>query len=148
VNSSGALWKIPIENSIGDSLCNWHDEQCSQFTNEFIDGIYSIGNFVCKNDTSSFFFALFYFFSHCNSLGIYRENISVGKIPRKFTDGNIPSVFPFVFIDFLIVACWIIVIGLRVLLIMYYVIQEILVGAVLDVYVKSVKIKNFLIQML
>ena len=31
---------------------------------------------------------------------------------------------------------------------MYYVIQEILVGAVLDVYVKSVKIKNFLIQML
>ena len=70
MNSSGALWKIPIENSIGDSLCNWHDEQCSQFTNEFTDGIYSIGNFVCKNDTSSFFFALFYFFSHCNSLGI------------------------------------------------------------------------------
>jgi hypothetical protein len=29
--------------------------------------------------------------------------MSVGKIPRKFTDGNIPSVFPFVFICFLVV---------------------------------------------
>jgi hypothetical protein len=29
--------------------------------------------------------------------------MSVGKIPRKFTDGNIPSVFPFVFIGFLVV---------------------------------------------
>jgi hypothetical protein len=28
---------------------------------------------------------------------------SVGKIPRKFTDENILSVFPFVFIDFLVV---------------------------------------------
>jgi hypothetical protein len=30
--------------------------------------------------------------------------MSVGKIPRKFTDGNIPSVFPFVFIGFLVVS--------------------------------------------
>ena len=30
-------------------------------------------------------------------------NISVGKFPQKFTDGNIPSVFAFVFIDFLVV---------------------------------------------
>jgi len=49
------------------------------------------------------FLLCFNFFSHCNSLGKYRGNISVGKIPRKFTDGNIPSVFPFVFIDFLVV---------------------------------------------
>jgi len=58
---------------------------------------------VGKNDTSSFFFCFVLFFSHCNSLDIYRGNISVSKIPRKFTDGNIPSVFPFVFIDFLVV---------------------------------------------
>jgi len=43
----------------GDSLCNWHDEQCSQFTNKFTDGINSVGNSVDKNDTSSFFLALF-----------------------------------------------------------------------------------------
>jgi len=29
--------------------------------------------------------------------------MSVGKIPRKFTDVNIPLVFPFVFIGFLVV---------------------------------------------
>jgi hypothetical protein len=53
---------------------------------------------------SSFFFLLcFKFFSHGNSVGIYRGNISIGKIPRKFTDENIPSVFPFVFINFLVV---------------------------------------------
>jgi hypothetical protein len=49
-----------------------------------------------------FFLLCFNLFSHGNSLGIYRGNISVGKIPRKFTDENIPSVFPFVFIDFLV----------------------------------------------
>ena len=56
---------------------------------------YSVGNSVGKNNTSSFFFLLcFKFFSHGNS---------VGKIPRKFTDENIPSVFPFVFNNFLVV---------------------------------------------
>jgi hypothetical protein len=50
-----------------------------------------------------FFLLCFKFFSHGNSIGIYRGNISVGKIPQKFTDGNIPSVFLFVFIDFLVV---------------------------------------------
>jgi len=63
----------------------------------------SISNFVSKNDMSSFFLLCFKFFSHGNSVGIYRGNISVGKIPRKFTDENIPSVFPFVFINFLVV---------------------------------------------
>jgi hypothetical protein len=58
---------------------------------------------VGKNDTSYFFLLCFKFFSHGNSVGIYRGNISVGKIPRKFTDENIPSVFPFVFINFLVV---------------------------------------------
>jgi hypothetical protein len=71
---------------------------------DFTDGINSVGNSVGKNDTSSFLFLLcFNFFSHGNSLGIYRGNIFVGKIPRKFIDGNIASVFPFVFIDFLVV---------------------------------------------
>jgi len=96
VKSSGSLWKIPTENFIGDSLCNWHDEQCSQFTNKFTDGItdgiYSVGKSVGKNDMSSFFLLCFNFFSHGNSLGIYRGNIFVGKIPRKFTDENISSV--------------------------------------------------------
>ena len=50
-----------------------------------------------------FFLLCFKFFCHGNSVGIYRGNISVGKIPRKFTDENIPSVFPFVFINFLVV---------------------------------------------
>ena len=50
-----------------------------------------------------FFYFVLIFFSNGNSLGIYRGNISVGKIPRKFTDENIPLVFPFVFIDFLVV---------------------------------------------
>jgi len=49
------------------------------------------------------FLLCFNFFSHCNSLGLYRGNMSVDKIPWKFTDGNIPSVFSFVFIDFLVV---------------------------------------------
>jgi hypothetical protein len=43
------------------------------------------------------------FFFHGNSLGIYQENISVGKIPRKFIDGKILSILPFVFIDSLVV---------------------------------------------
>jgi len=60
-------------------------------------------NFVGKNDTTSFFLLCFKFFSHGNAVGIYQGNISVGKIPRKFTDGNILSVFPFVFINFLVV---------------------------------------------
>jgi hypothetical protein len=40
---------------------------------------------------------------------------------------------------------WIIVMGLRVLLIMYYLIREILVEVLLDVHVRVVKIKSFLI---
>jgi hypothetical protein len=71
---------------------------------DFTDRINSVGNFVGKKMTRHHFFLLcFNFFSHGNSLGIYQENISVGKIPLKFTDGNILSVFPFVFIDFLVV---------------------------------------------
>jgi len=62
-----------------------------------------VGISVGKNDMSSFFLICFKFFSHGNSVGIYRGNISVGKIPQKFTDENIPSVFPFVFINFLVV---------------------------------------------
>jgi hypothetical protein len=59
---------------------------------------------LVKMTRHQFFFLLcLKFFSHGNSLGIYRGNISVGKSPRKFTDGNIPSVFPFVFINFLVV---------------------------------------------
>jgi len=104
VNNSGALWKIPTENSFCDSLYNWHDEQCSQFTNEFTDGIYSVGNSVGKNNTLLLFFLLcFNFVSHGNSLGIYRGNIFIGKISQKFTNKNIPSIFLFIVIDFLVV---------------------------------------------
>jgi len=72
---------------------------------DFTDIINSIGNSVGKNNMSLFFFCfVLIFFFYCNSLGIYRENISVNKIPRKFTNKNIPLIFPFVFIDFLIVA--------------------------------------------
>jgi len=58
---------------------------------------------LVKMTRHHFFLLCFNFFSHGNSLGIYWGNISVGKIPQKFTDGNIPSVFPFVFINFLVV---------------------------------------------
>jgi len=43
---------------------------------------------------------------------------------------------------------WIIVMRFRVLLIMHYLIREILVETVWDVYVKGVKIKSFSIQWL
>jgi hypothetical protein len=42
-------------------------------------------------------------------------------------------------------ARWIIIVWLRFLLITLYLIREILVEAVLDVHVRSVKIKSFLI---
>jgi hypothetical protein len=45
-------------------------------------------------------------------------------------------------------ARWIIVMELRVLLIMPYLIQEILMDAILDVHVKGVNIKSSSIQML
>jgi hypothetical protein len=67
---------------------------------DFTDKLYSVG----INDTSLFFLLCFnYYFSHCNFLSIYRGNMSVGKINRKFTNKNIPSVFLFIFINFLIV---------------------------------------------
>jgi hypothetical protein len=43
---------------------------------------------------------------------------------------------------------WIVVIGFRVLLIVHYLIREILMKAILDVHVRDVKIKSFLIQIL
>ena len=113
---NNTLWKIPTENSIGDSLCNWHDEQCSQFTDRITEGIYrrkipSVISLV-KMTRHLFFLLCFKFFSHDNFVGIYRGNISVGKIPRKFTDKNIPSVFPFVFINFLVMYLFISIIKL------------------------------------
>jgi hypothetical protein len=99
VNSSGALWKISTENSVGDSLCNWHDKQCSQFIDEINPSVNPLVKMTCHH----FFWLCFNFFSHCNSFGIYRENISIGKIPQKVTDRNILSVFLFVFINFLVV---------------------------------------------
>jgi hypothetical protein len=101
--SNNTLWKIPTENSVGDSLCNWYDEQCSQFTDGMTEGIYRRKIPSVKMTRQFFFLLCFKFFSHCNSVGIYRGNISVGKIPRKFTDEIIPSVFLFIFINFLIV---------------------------------------------
>jgi len=37
---------------------------------------------------------------------------------------------------------------LRILLVTYYLIQKILIEMILDVHVKGIKLKNFLIQML
>jgi hypothetical protein len=95
---NNTLWKIPTENSVVDSLCNWHDEQCSQFTDGMTEGFYrrKIPSVIplVKITRHLFFLLCFKFFSHGNS---------VGKIPRKFTDENILSVFPFVFINFLVV---------------------------------------------
>jgi hypothetical protein len=71
-----------------------------RFSDGITDGINSVGNSVGKNGTSLFFLL---FFFHCNSLGKYQGNISVGKIRQQLTNENIPSVFPFVFIDFLVV---------------------------------------------
>jgi len=75
----------------------------NKFTDRFTDEINSICNFAGKNLHIIIFLLCFNFFSHHNSLGIYRGNISVDKIPQKFTDRNIPSVFLFVFIGFLVV---------------------------------------------
>jgi hypothetical protein len=43
---------------------------------------------------------------------------------------------------------WIIIMGFKVLLIIYYLIQEILVDVILDVHIKGVKIKSLFIQIL
>jgi hypothetical protein len=67
------FWSF-LKNSVGDSLYNWHDEQCSQFTDGFTNEITEEIYFVGKNDTSSFFLFCFKFFSHGNSLGIYCKN--------------------------------------------------------------------------
>jgi hypothetical protein len=48
---------------------------------DFTNGINFVGNSIGKNDTPSFFLLYFKFFFHCNSLGIYRGNIAIGKIP-------------------------------------------------------------------
>jgi len=50
-----------------------------------------------------FCFVLIFF--HCNSRGKYRGNIFVGKIHWQFTNENIPSVFLFIFANFLVVSC-------------------------------------------
>jgi hypothetical protein len=50
-----------------------------EFTDEFHQRVNVVGNFICKNDTSSYFFIFFYFIiSHYNSLNIYRGNYYVG----------------------------------------------------------------------
>jgi hypothetical protein len=66
---------------------------------EFILSVISLVKMECHH----FFFFVLIFFSHCNSLGKYRENISVGKIRQQFTNENIPLVFSFVFLNFLVV---------------------------------------------
>jgi hypothetical protein len=71
---------------------------------DFTDGINTVGNFIGKIVISLFFLLYFnYFVSHCNFLGIYQENIVVGKIHRKVTDRKILLIVSFVFIDFLVV---------------------------------------------
>jgi hypothetical protein len=44
----------------------------------FTDEFKSIDNSIYKNDMSSYFLSFYhFFFSHCNSLSIYQENIFV-----------------------------------------------------------------------
>jgi len=76
----------------------------NKVTNGFTDGIYSVGNSVGKSwHVIIFFCFVLIFLSLHNFLGIYRGNISIGKIPRKFTNKNIFLLFPFIFIGFLVV---------------------------------------------
>jgi hypothetical protein len=104
VNSSGALWKIPTENSsvipfvidMMNSVHNLPINLPTELPTEFILSIIPLVKMTCHHT----FLRCYNFFSHGNSLIIYRGNIFVGKIPRKFTEGNIPLVFPFVFINF------------------------------------------------
>jgi hypothetical protein len=97
VNSFGALWKIPSVIPFVIDMMNSVHSLPTALPMEFIPSVIPL----VKMTRHHFFF--FNFFSHGNSLGIYRGNISVGKIPRKVTDGNIPSIFLFVFINFLVV---------------------------------------------
>ena len=81
-----------------------------------IDRLKFIGNSVCKNDTSSYFLAFFHsffpivipsiytdkiFFSVCTE-GYYKDIFSWKNSPQS-TDKNIMSVYPFVFVNFLVV---------------------------------------------
>ena len=70
---------------------------------DFTDRINFVGNSVGKIITSFFLLCFNYFVFHCNFRGIYRGNIVVGKIRWYIFDRNILSVFPFVFINFLVV---------------------------------------------
>ena len=70
---------------VGNSLCNWHDEQYQEEINslsmDFTDDINIISNSVGINNTSSYFLALFLKkFIVINSLNIYRGNIFIDKI--------------------------------------------------------------------
>jgi hypothetical protein len=61
----------------------------NKFTDRFISSVISLVN----PDTSSFFCFVLNFFSHRNSLGIYRWNISVGKIPENLPTEIFPRYF-------------------------------------------------------
>ena len=76
------------------------------FTKGITDGINFVGNSVGKNDTSSIFFYFVLIFFPTVIPSVYTEGIfsSVKSLRSKFTDGNIFSVFSFVFINFLIVS--------------------------------------------
>jgi hypothetical protein len=71
----------------------------TELPTEFISSVIPL----VKMARHHFFCFVLIFFSHYNSLGKYRGNISVGKIRQQCTNENIPSVFPFVFINFLVV---------------------------------------------
>jgi hypothetical protein len=81
----------------------------------FTDEFKSINNSICKNDMSSYFLSFYhFFFSHCNSLSIYQENIFVSVYQLllrwyiqldKFTDIIFLSTCPFVFANFFVNVC-------------------------------------------
>jgi hypothetical protein len=73
-----------MEFFIGDSLCNWHDEQCSQFANGFYRWN-SVSNFVSKIIVITHFWVTpkFFFFFQITFLFLKKKNSAVlnGTVP-------------------------------------------------------------------
>jgi len=89
----------------------------SNITNKFIDEFKSVGNLICKNDTSSYFLTFFSFFfsppyfsqyilreyfCQCLLMNLIRE-YSIDKIHHNLLIIFFLSMFLFVFVNFLVV---------------------------------------------
>ena len=103
MNSSGALWKIALVIPFVIDMMNSVHSLPTNLPTEFM---------LVKMARHHFFFICFNFFltviPSVYTEGIFLsvkslENLPTEIFPWKFTDENIPSIFPFVFIDFLVV---------------------------------------------